>query len=137
MKQLLRMDMLNCGFPGGSDGKESACKCRRSLFNPWKSAWSKEWLPTPVFLPEELHGQRSLKGYPGVTNSWIHWATNTRLTTRLGIIKYNWYFKLYKNDNAFKCHFNQDLIYLIWTVSILIFIKKLYYYFQANCHWPS
>ena len=23
----------------------------------------KEWLPIPVFLPEELHGERSLAGY--------------------------------------------------------------------------
>ena len=26
---------------------------------PWRS----EWLPTPVFLPGESHGQRSLVGY--------------------------------------------------------------------------
>jgi len=26
---------------------------------PWRSAWQ----PTPVFLPEESHGQRSLTGY--------------------------------------------------------------------------
>ena len=25
--------------------------------------WRKEWLPTPVFLPGEFHGQRSLGGY--------------------------------------------------------------------------
>ena len=25
---------LNWGFPGGSDGKESACKCRRLGFDP-------------------------------------------------------------------------------------------------------
>ena len=25
--------------------------------------WRKEWLPTPVFLPGESHGQRSLVGY--------------------------------------------------------------------------
>ena len=25
--------------------------------------WRREWLPTPVFWPEELHGQRSLAGY--------------------------------------------------------------------------
>ena len=25
--------------------------------------WRSEWLPTPVFLPGEPHGQRSLKGY--------------------------------------------------------------------------
>ena len=32
---------------------------------PWvgKIPWRREWLPTLVFLPEELHGQRSLTGY--------------------------------------------------------------------------
>ena len=25
--------------------------------------WRKEWLPTPVFLPGDSHGQRSLAGY--------------------------------------------------------------------------
>ena len=25
--------------------------------------WRREWLPTPVFLPGESHGQRSLAGY--------------------------------------------------------------------------
>ena len=25
--------------------------------------WSRKWQPTPVFLPEESHGQRSLEGY--------------------------------------------------------------------------
>ena len=41
---------LQCGTPG---------------FNPWvgKNPWRREWLPTPVFLPEEFHGQRSLVGY--------------------------------------------------------------------------
>ena len=30
--------------------------------DPWvgKIPWRKEWLPTPVFLPGESHGQRSL-----------------------------------------------------------------------------
>ena len=34
-------------------------------FNPWvwKILWSREWKPTPVFLPGESHGQRSLVGY--------------------------------------------------------------------------
>ena len=26
-------------------------------------SWGREWLPTPVFWPEEFHGQRSLVGY--------------------------------------------------------------------------
>ena len=41
---------------------------RRPGFNPWvgKIPWRREWLPTPVFWPGELHGQRSLEGYsPG------------------------------------------------------------------------
>ena len=52
------------GFPGGSDGKESL-QCRRPVFSPWvgKIPWRREWLPTPVFLPGEFHGQRSLVGY--------------------------------------------------------------------------
>ena len=28
-----------------------------------KIPWRREWLPTPVFLPGEFHGQRSLEGY--------------------------------------------------------------------------
>ena len=28
-----------------------------------KIPWRREWQPTPVFLPGELHGQRSLAGY--------------------------------------------------------------------------
>ena len=59
------------GFPDGSVGKESACnardhiKCRRPGFSPWvgKIPWWRTWKPTPVFLPGEFHGQRSLAGY--------------------------------------------------------------------------
>ena len=34
-------------------------------FNPWvgKISWRSKWLPTPVFLPGEFQGQRSLEGY--------------------------------------------------------------------------
>ena len=56
------------GFPGGNNGKEPACQCRRPKrcrFNPWvrKIPWRRAWQPTPVFLPGESHGQRSLVGY--------------------------------------------------------------------------
>ena len=45
-------------------GKESACQCRRPGFDPWvgKIPWRRKWQPTPVFLPGESHGQRSLAG---------------------------------------------------------------------------
>ena len=40
-------------------------KCRRPGFDPWvgKIPWRRAWQPTPVFLPGESHGQRSLVGY--------------------------------------------------------------------------
>ena len=33
--------------------------------DPWvgKIPWRRKWQPTPLFLPEEAHGQRSLVGY--------------------------------------------------------------------------
>ena len=31
-------------------------------------AWRRKWQPTPVFLPEKSHGQRSLEGY----SPWGH-----------------------------------------------------------------
>ena len=43
-------------------GKEYTWQCRRCRFNPWvrKIPWRRKWQPTPVFLPEKSHGQRSL-----------------------------------------------------------------------------
>jgi len=56
------------GFPGGASGKEPTCQCRRCKrpgFNPWveKMPWRRAWQPTPVFLPRESLGQRSLVSY--------------------------------------------------------------------------
>ena len=49
-------------FPGDASGKEPTCQSRRHKrhgFNPWRRAWQ----PTPVLLPGESHGQKSLMGY--------------------------------------------------------------------------
>ena len=55
------------GFPGGSDGKESACN-ERPRFDPWveKIPWRRAWQPTPVFssdIPwtEEPSGLQSME----------------------------------------------------------------------------
>ena len=55
--------LLIVGFPGGSDGKDSP-----AMQDPWiwKIPWRRRWQPTPVFLPGEFHGQRSLAGYMGL-----------------------------------------------------------------------
>ena len=38
---------------------------KRPGFHPWvgKIPWRRAWQPSPVFLPGEYHGQRSLAGY--------------------------------------------------------------------------
>ena len=61
-----------------SDGKETTCQCRRyrrPRFDPWvgKIPWRRKWQPTPVFLPGESHGQRSLEGY----SPWGHQESDT------------------------------------------------------------
>ena len=54
-------------LPRWHSGKESACNARhrRPGFDPWvgKIPWRRKWHPTPVFLPGESHGWRSLVGY--------------------------------------------------------------------------
>ena len=51
----------------GASGKEPTCQCRRLRrpgFDPCvrKIPWRRAWQPTPVFLPREFHGERSLVG---------------------------------------------------------------------------
>ena len=56
--------------PPASAGDEKRCG-----FNPWvgKIPWRRAWRPTPVFLPGESHGGRSLAVY----SPWGHkeWDT--------------------------------------------------------------
>ena len=43
----------------------NARRQKRHRSHPWvgKISWRRAWQPTPVFLPGEAHGQRSLAGY--------------------------------------------------------------------------
>ena len=53
------------GFPGGSDCKESVFNAGNLglILGLERCPWRRKWQPTPVFLPGESHGQRSLVGY--------------------------------------------------------------------------
>ena len=53
-----------------SFGKESACSAGDLGLIPGsgKIPWRRKWHTTPVFLPGESHGQRSLAGY----SPWGH-----------------------------------------------------------------
>ena len=57
-------------FPGSAADKESACNAGDpgSISGLGRSPGEGQWQPTPVFLPGESHGQRSLVGY----NPWDH-----------------------------------------------------------------
>ena len=66
--------------------------CRRPRLDPWvrKMPWRREWQPTPVFLPGELHGQGSLVGY----SPWVckeldmtEWHNNRKIKFSLFNIK--------------------------------------------------
>ena len=66
------------GFPGGSDGKESACNAGDPDLIPGlgRFPWRRERLPTPVFWPGEFHGLYS---------SWAHKESD--MTEQLGYYK--------------------------------------------------
>ena len=55
---------------------------KRSGFSSWvgKTAWRRAWQPTPVFLPGESHGQRSLAGYrPWGHKRWTQLSTHAHI----------------------------------------------------------
>ena len=64
------------GFPGGSDGKESACNSGDlgSIPRSGRSPGGGHGNPLQYFYLENSHGQRSLVGYTvqGVTKSQKH-----------------------------------------------------------------
>ena len=53
------------GLPWWLRGWSVCLQCGRPGFDPWvgKIPWRRIWHPTPVFLPGDSHGQRSLAGY--------------------------------------------------------------------------
>ena len=64
------MAIIQCsmGTSKWNNAKKSACQCRRHkryTFEAWvgKIPWRRERQPTPLFLPREFPGQRSLVGY--------------------------------------------------------------------------
>ena len=70
----------------------------------WEDSQRREWPPTPVFLPGESYGQRSLVGY----NPWGHrvghaWSDLARIT------KQWWFLFIFLNS----CHL------CIWKLSLL------------------
>ena len=100
-------------FTGGSSSKEPTFQCRgskRCVFDPWvgKIPWRRAWRPSPVFLPGESQGQRSLVGYHpwGRKESDMTEATHTRVAHG----GFNW--SIHKNgkEMVFVCVFLREIL---------------------------
>ena len=72
--QLISLPII-LGFPGGSEGKQSACNAGDLGSITWVGTipWRRKWQSTPLFLPGESRGQRSLAGY----SPWGHKKSDT------------------------------------------------------------
>ena len=55
-------------FPGGPGSKESPCNAEDLGPMPGSGSSPEKGIATPIFLPGECHGQRSLVGY----SPWGH-----------------------------------------------------------------
>ena len=82
VRAVLWMTMIRLYHLPVSGDKQSACHSKRPRFDPSvrKVPWGREWLPIPVYLPGESHGQRNLESY----NPWVHEESDTteRLTLK-------------------------------------------------------
>ena len=76
-------------FPGGSEGKESACSAGDGGSIPELGRFPWRWAgqPTPVFLPGESPGQRNLQsiGSHGVRRDWAANTLTSATSRPLGI----------------------------------------------------
>ena len=65
VEDIIRPIQMLVTLPWWLSGKEFACQCPRREFDPSvrKTPWTRESQPTPVLLPGESHGKRSLAGY--------------------------------------------------------------------------
>ena len=52
----------------------------------WTILWRKKWQPTPVFLPEKYHGQRSLVGYNPQGHKTVEYDLATKQWACLQIV---------------------------------------------------
>ena len=69
------LEQNTAGISRWFSDKESACQCMRYRLDLCVRTipWRRKWQPTPVFLPGESYGQRSLVGY----SPWGHKELDT------------------------------------------------------------
>ena len=88
-KILFDWSIAGLGFPGGSVVKNLPAKQEMRVPPLGQEApWRRKWPPTPVFLPGESHGQRSLQGYSpwGHRRVWYDSATKQQEQLAYGVV---------------------------------------------------
>ena len=81
----------------------SVClQCRRPGFNPWvgKIPWRRERQPTPVLLPGNSHGQRSLVGY---SPRGCKESDTTEQLHFLSFLLRGWFLMAFQTKQIFSC----------------------------------
>ena len=114
---------------GGTVGKESACQFKRRTFDSWvgKIPWGRAWRPTPVFLPSESYGQRSLVGHSPWGRKELD--TTEQLTRPLRR-QYSCSFVLPSRQT-----FYHIVAYITCDFSIIIISHLLFYNKHNKCLW--
>ena len=118
------------GFPRWFSGREFTCQCRRNKFYPWvmKNPWSRKWQPTPVFLPGESHGQRSLVGYSPKGHTESDTAeqkhNNDKHVISQNTVSFLLHHRQYRMTcPSLPCHFPQIMVFLLLLCkALLVFV---------------
>ena len=66
--KVIHLDVYSWSFPDDSELKNlpTSAEDMGSIPGSGRIPWRRKWHPTPVFLPGESHGQRSLAGCVGL-----------------------------------------------------------------------
>ena len=101
---------------------------RRRGFSPWirKVPWKRKWQPTPVILPGESHGQRSLVGYSPWACKETRRSDSTTTTTKARrwtqkmYLLICWYLTLKANSSQWLTHGDWSVSFAcLWTSYLL------------------
>ena len=89
--------------------------------------WRRKWQPTPLFLPEKSHGQKSLVGYSWWGREWSDMTERLIWSVLIFLPVYNYYqFYLKEKHRTVKnTHFKSILkIYYIYFVCLILIAKS-------------
>ena len=110
------------GFPGGSDGKESACNARDlgSIPGLGRSPGGGHGNPLQYYCLENPHGQRSLVGYStGLQRAGHDWVVKH---THVHIPSPSFFHRVNYLCCQFKCIYISFLFYFIFKLYIIVLV---------------